>query len=86
MKCVVELTEAEDQTLQQLSVNHKHRDARTRAAGVLLLGRGVKLTEIASKLGVSGQSVYNWAVRHEVACRSCSRGNGGDHPCHRVNR
>jgi transposase len=61
MKCVVELTEAEDQTLQQLSVNHRHRDARTRAAGVLLLGRRVKLTEIASKLGVSGQSVYNWA-------------------------
>ena len=61
MKCVVELTEAEDQTLQQLSVNHKHRDARTRAAGVLLLGRRVKLTEIASKLSVSSQSVYNWA-------------------------
>ena len=61
MKCVVELTEAEDQTLQQLSVNHKHHDARTRAAGVLLLGRRVKLTEIASKLSVSGQSVYNWA-------------------------
>lgn len=61
MKCVVELTEAEDQTLQQLSVNHKHRDVRTRAAGVLLLGRELKLTEIALKLGVSGQSVYNWA-------------------------
>ncbi|MBC8742606.1 helix-turn-helix domain-containing protein [Paraburkholderia sp. UCT31] len=61
MKCVVELTESEDQTLQQLSVNHKHRDVRTRAAGVLLLGRRVKLTEIASKLGVGGQSVYNWA-------------------------
>ena len=61
MKCVVELTEVEDQTLQQLSVNHKHRDARNRAAGVLLLGRRIKLTEIASKLGVSGQSVYNWA-------------------------
>ena len=38
MKCVVELTEAEDQTLQQLSMNHKHRDVRTRAAGGLLLG------------------------------------------------
>lgn len=61
MKCVVELSEAEDQTLQQLSVNHKHRDVRTRAAGVLLLGHGFKLTEIALKLGVSGQSVYNWA-------------------------
>jgi len=46
--------------LQQLSVNHKHRDACTRAAGVLLLERRVKLTEITFKLGVSGQSVYNW--------------------------
>jgi transposase len=61
MKCVVELTEAEDTNLQQLSVNHKHRDMRTRATGVMLLGRKVKLTAIASKLGVSGQSVYNWA-------------------------
>jgi hypothetical protein len=86
MKCVVKLSEAENTTLQQLSLNHKHRDMRTRATGVMLLGRKVKLTEIASKLGVSGQSVYNWAVRHEVACRSCPRGNGGDHQCHRVNR
>ena len=60
MKSVAELTESEDQTLQQLSVKHKHRDARTRAAGVLLLGRRVKLTEIPAKLGVSDQSVYNW--------------------------
>ena len=61
MKCVVKLTEAEDQMSQQLSVNRKHRDARTRAAGGRLLGRRVKLIEIASKLGVGGQSVYNWA-------------------------
>src|ERR1700730_11651765 len=61
MKCVVKLSEAEDTTLQQLSLNHKHRDMRTRATGVMMLGRKVKLTEMASKLGVSGQSVYNWA-------------------------
>jgi PAS domain S-box-containing protein len=30
-------------------------------------------------------TVYKWYVRHEVACRSCPHGNGGDHPCHRVN-
>jgi len=24
-------------------------------------------------------------VRHEVAYKSCSHGNGGNHPCHRVN-
>ena len=27
---------------------------------------------------------YTMIVRHEVACRSCSRYNGEDHPCHRV--
>ncbi|WP_176079029.1 hypothetical protein [Paraburkholderia tuberum] len=30
MKCVVELSEAEEMTLQQLSINHMHRDTRTR--------------------------------------------------------
>jgi hypothetical protein len=63
MKCVVEPTEAGDQTLQQLCVNHKHRDARTRAAGVLFLGRRFKLTELVSKLGVSGQSVTTGRMR-----------------------
>jgi len=61
MKCLIELTETEDKTLQQLSINHKHRDIRTRAVGVMLLGRKTKLSEIAATLGVSGQSVYNWA-------------------------
>ncbi len=61
MKCVVELSEAEDKTLQQMSLNHPHRDIRIRAAGVLMLGRKIKLTEVAKQLEVSGQSVYNWA-------------------------
>jgi len=61
MKCLIELTETEDKTLQHLSINHKHRDIRTRAVGVMLLGRKMKLSEIAATLGVSGQSVYNWA-------------------------
>ncbi|MFM0068767.1 helix-turn-helix domain-containing protein [Paraburkholderia aspalathi] len=61
MKCVVELSEAEETTLQQLSINHRHRDARTRAAGLLMLGRRIKPKVIAEQLGVSGQSVYNWS-------------------------
>lgn len=61
MKCVVELSEAEEMTLQQLSVNHEHRDMRTRAAGVLMLAQKVKPLDVASRLCVSGQSVYNWA-------------------------
>ncbi|RKE25176.1 transposase [Paraburkholderia sp. BL23I1N1] len=61
MKCVVELSEAEEKTLQQMSLNHQHRDMRIRAAGVMMLGRKIKLTEVAAQLSVSGQSVYNWA-------------------------
>ncbi|WP_425468154.1 helix-turn-helix domain-containing protein [Paraburkholderia guartelaensis] len=43
-----------------MSINHRHRDMRTRAAGLLMLGLGLKARAIASQLGVSGQSVYNW--------------------------
>jgi len=46
-RCVVELSEAEEVTLQQLSINHRHRDTRTRAAGLLLLGRKIKPKVIA---------------------------------------
>ncbi|OOA55336.1 transposase, partial [Burkholderia cenocepacia] len=31
MKCVLRLTEAETLTLEQLALNHRHRDIRTRA-------------------------------------------------------
>jgi hypothetical protein len=31
------------------------------------------------------QAGYMITVRHEVACRSCSHFNGGDHQCHLVN-
>ncbi|KUY56368.1 MULTISPECIES: helix-turn-helix domain-containing protein [unclassified Burkholderia] len=62
MKCVVVLAEAEEQTLQQLSINHPYQDMRTWAAALLMLAGG-KLSPmtVAAKLGVSGQSVYNWA-------------------------
>lgn len=61
MKCAVNLTDAEEVTLQQLSLKHKHRDIRIRAAGVILVGRKMKPSDIALQLGVSGQSIYNWA-------------------------
>ncbi len=50
MKCVVDLSEVEEITLQQLSINHRHRDARTRAAGLLQLGRKVKPQVIAEQI------------------------------------
>ncbi|WP_429260201.1 hypothetical protein [Paraburkholderia sp. GAS334] len=44
--------------MRQLPINHRHRDARTRAAGLLQLGRKIKPKVIAEQLGVSDQSVY----------------------------
>src|ERR1700757_4139019 len=78
MKCVVELSGAEEMTLQQLSINHRHRDTRTRAAGLLMLGRRIKPKVIAEQLGVSGQSVYNWshAWRDSGACGLMGGHNG----------
>ncbi|WP_175966511.1 helix-turn-helix domain-containing protein [Burkholderia sp. BCC0322] len=63
MKCVVVLTEVEEQTLQQLSINHPYQDMRTRAAALLMLAGGkLRPLAVGAKLGVSGQSVYNWAL------------------------
>ncbi|RQR48233.1 transposase [Burkholderia sp. Bp9126] len=61
MKCVVVLTETEESTLQQLSINHPYQDMRTRAAALLMLGGGLRPMAVGAKLGVSSQSVYNWA-------------------------
>jgi predicted DNA-binding transcriptional regulator len=60
MKCAVELTEPEKKTLQQLSLKHPHEDFRTRGLGLLELGRGRRVHEIAVELDVSDKSVYNW--------------------------
>ena len=47
MKCVLELSEVEKLTLEQLSLNHWHRDIRTRAAGLLMLGNGMSAPKVA---------------------------------------
>ncbi|KAG8148512.1 helix-turn-helix domain-containing protein [Burkholderia catarinensis] len=62
MKCVVILTEVEEQPLQQLSINRPYQDMRTGAAALLMLAGGkLRPMAVSTKLGVSGQSVYNWA-------------------------
>ncbi|MCA8052814.1 hypothetical protein [Burkholderia arboris] len=40
MKCVVILTEVEEQTMRQLSINHPYQDMRTRVAALLMLAGG----------------------------------------------
>lgn len=80
MKCLIDLSETEDKTLQQLSINHKHRDIRTRAVGVMLLGRKTKLSEIAATLGVSGP-LYNWATAwHALSLCGLLVGHKGGRP------
>lgn len=60
MKCRVVLTEAERITLQQLAINHKHRDIRCRASGLLALANGQSAKAAAAQVGASHQSAYNW--------------------------
>jgi len=82
MKCVVVLKAVEELTLQQMSINHRHQDTRTRAAGMLMLGRRIKPRAIAEQLGVSTQSVYNWshAWRERGVCGLMGSHNGGRRP------
>jgi transposase len=81
MKCAVVLEAVEELTLQLMSINHPLRDTRIRAAGLLMLGRGLKPRVIAAQLGVSGQSVYNWshAWRERGICGLMAAHNGGRH-------
>lgn len=60
MKYVVELSEPEKKTLQQLSRKHPHQDFRTRGLALLLLDSGRRIEGVALELEVSGRSVYNW--------------------------
>jgi transposase len=60
MKYVVELSEPEKKTLQQLSRKHPHQDFRTRGLALLLLDSGRRVHETALELEVSNKSVYNW--------------------------
>ncbi|WP_175657835.1 helix-turn-helix domain-containing protein [Burkholderia vietnamiensis] len=81
MKCVLRLTEAETLTLEQLALNHRHRDIRTRAAGLVLLGSGLTAPKIAARLGVSVQSPYNWVMAwRERGVVGLLTGHGGGRP------
>ena len=60
MKCTLELNDVEKKTLQQLTLKHPHPDCRRRAQGLLLLGGGLRVREVAEQLDVSKKSVYNW--------------------------
>ncbi len=60
MKYLLQLTAVEILTLEQLSANHRYRDVRVRASGLLMLSSGLTVSRVAGKLNVSVQSLYNW--------------------------
>ncbi|CDH07092.1 putative transposase [Xenorhabdus bovienii str. oregonense] len=47
-------------TLQQLALNHPHRDVRTRETGLLILAKGVKPSQITAEIGCCLRVIYNW--------------------------
>ena len=49
----------DSRTLQQMPVNHRHRDIGTRAAGLMLPGDVLSAPKAAGALEVSVQSIYN---------------------------
>ena len=48
-------------TLEELAAHHRHEDIRRRARGLLALAKGHGTTVVSEVLGVSSQSVRNWA-------------------------
>lgn len=48
-------------TLEELAAHHRHEDIRLRARGLLALAKGHGTTVVADVLGMTSQSVRNWA-------------------------
>ncbi|WP_179255534.1 helix-turn-helix domain-containing protein [Burkholderia sp. HI2714] len=68
-------------TLGQLAFNHRHRDIRTRATGLVLLSSGLTPPKVAERLGVSVQSPYNWVMAwRERGVVGLLTGHGGGRP------
>jgi transposase len=59
-KCTLTLDGEELLTLEQLALNHRHQDIRRRATGLLRLAQGETPNEIAGRLMITPQVVYNW--------------------------
>jgi len=79
MKCRVKLVKAEEITLQEMAINHRFKNSRRRATGLLMLARGEKPKVICEALGVSDQAVYNWARAWRLGgiCALMGGHNGG---------
>ncbi|RXV64562.1 transposase [Burkholderia stabilis] len=73
------LTEVEKETLLNLESNHRHRDIRLRATGILLVNSGLAVRRVAARINVSPQTVYHWihAWREEGICALLGGHNRG---------
>ena len=61
-KLIASLTRAEIITLKEMAQHHRYPRFRLRARGLLSLNEGLKAALIGQVLGVSDQSLYNWAL------------------------
>ncbi|MCP9268899.1 helix-turn-helix domain-containing protein [Xenorhabdus sp. XENO-1] len=78
MKSNITLSEPERITLQQLALNHPHRDIRTRGTGLLMLARGLKPRQIAAEIGCSLRVIYDWVhVWHDSGIAGLLGGHAG---------
>jgi len=57
----LKLDEEARMTLEEVAAHHRHADIRRRARGLLALGKGHGTTVVSEVLGVTSQSVRNWA-------------------------
>lgn len=81
MKCTLNLDEEQTVALESLALNHKFRDFRVRATGLLKLAEGMNPKAIAKKLSKSVQSVYNWCNRwREEGIEGIMGGHKGGRP------
>ncbi|PHM66085.1 helix-turn-helix domain-containing protein [Xenorhabdus kozodoii] len=78
MKSNITLSEPERLTLQQLALNHPHRDIRTRGTGLLMLARGLKPRQITAEIGCSLRVIYDWVhVWHDSGIAGLLGGHAG---------
>lgn len=57
----LKLEEGARMTLEELAAHHHHDDIRRRAQGLLAMDKGHRVALVAEILGVTPQSIRNWA-------------------------
>ena len=55
------LDEESRMSLEEVAAHHRHEDTRRRARGLLALAKGHSTTVVSEVLGMTSQSVRNWA-------------------------